>query len=104
MDPEGETYTSTEKPLEDALLFVKPLELLAPQNVEVHALGFEIYIRQQKYLLAVKSLGKIAKIDKKTPCFKTNLDRLEAAVKAHKDLDPKIKQVVDLELVEINKA
>lgn len=79
------------------------MELLAPQNVEVHALGFEIYIRQQKYLLAVKALGKIARIDKKTPSLKTNLDRLEAAVKAHKDLDPKIKQVVDLELTEISK-
>ncbi|KAI7892284.1 NMDA receptor-regulated protein 1-domain-containing protein [Mucor mucedo] len=103
LDPEGEKYANTEKPLEDALVFVKPLELLAPQNVEVHALGFEIYIRQQKYLLAVKALGKIARIDKKTPSLKTNLDRLEAAVKAHKDLDPKIKQVVDLELTEISK-
>ncbi|KAG1104055.1 hypothetical protein G6F42_017140 [Rhizopus arrhizus] len=63
-DPEGEKYLNTEKPLEDALQFVKPLELLAPNNVEVHALGFDIYIRQQKYLLAAKSLSKIAKIDK----------------------------------------
>lgn len=102
MDPEGDKYANTEKPLEDALLFVKPLELLAPENAQVHALGFEIYIRQEKYLLAVKALGKIAKIEKKTP--KAKLDRLEAAVKAHKDLDPKIKQVVDLELAEISKV
>lgn len=102
LDPEGDKYANTEKPLEDALLFVKPLELLAPENAQVHALGFEIYIRQEKYLLAVKALGKIAKIEKKTP--KAKLDRLEAAVKAHKDLDPKIKQVVDLELAEISKV
>lgn len=104
MDPEGEQYSNTKTPLEDALQFVKPLELLAPQNVEVHALGFEIYIRQQKYLLAIKSLTKMASIDKNTPRFKTDLDRFEAAVKAHKDLDPKIKQVIDLQLAEIKKA
>ncbi|CAO0797103.1 unnamed protein product [Mucor circinelloides] len=103
-DPEGEKYLNTEKPLEDALQFVKPLELLAPNNVEVHALGFDIYIRQQKYLLAAKSLSKIAKIDKSDASFKANLDKLEAAVKAHTDLDPKIKQVIDLQLAEINKA
>ncbi|CEP08700.1 hypothetical protein [Parasitella parasitica] len=103
-DPEGETYLNTEKPLEDALQFVKPLELLAPSNVEVHALGFEIYIRQAKYLLAVKSLSKIAKVDKSSTQFKAKLDRLEAAVKAQADLDPKVKQAIDLELAEIKKA
>jgi peptide alpha-N-acetyltransferase len=103
-DPEGEKYLNAEKPLEDALQFVKPLELLAPQNVDVHVLGFEIYVRQQKYLLAIKSLTKIAKIDKTNSCFKVNLAKLEAAVKAHKDLDPKIKQVIDLQLAEIAKA
>lgn len=103
-DPEGDKYLNTEKPLEDALQFVKPLELLAPNNAEVWALGFEIYIRQQKYLLAAKSLSKIAKIDKNNANFKANLEKLEAAVKAHTDLDPKIKQVIDLQLAEINKA
>lgn len=103
-DPEGDKYLSTTKPLEDALQFVKPLELLAPFNVEVHALGFEIYIRQQKYLLAAKSLSKIAKVDKNSANFKANLNKLETAVKGHADLDPKIKQVIDLQLAEINKA
>ncbi|KAI8647238.1 NMDA receptor-regulated protein 1-domain-containing protein [Parasitella parasitica] len=103
-DPEGEKYLNAEKPLENALQFVKPLELLAPNNVEVHALGFEIYIRQAKYLLALKSLSKIANVDKSSTHFKANLDRLEAAVKGQADLDPKIKQAIDLELAKINKA
>ncbi|GAA5798156.1 hypothetical protein HPULCUR_003556 [Helicostylum pulchrum] len=104
LDPEGESYMNTKTPLEDALQFVKPLELLAPQNIEVHELGFEIYIRQQKYLLALKALSKIASINKDAPCFKIKLDRLESAVKAQNDLDPKIKQVIDLQLTEIKKA
>lgn len=103
MDPEGEKYINTEKPLEDALQFVKPLELLAPNNVQVHALGFEIYIRQEKFLLALKSLNKMASINKGFPAFKTNLDRFETAVKVQKELDPKIKQVIDTQLEEIKK-
>ncbi|KAG1141209.1 hypothetical protein G6F37_003358 [Rhizopus arrhizus] len=98
-DPEGESYLNTDKPLEEALKFIKPLELLAPQSAEVHALGFEIYLRQEKFLLAVKSLSKTTT----TACFKNNLERLEKAYKAKQDIDPKIKQVIDLQLTEIKK-
>ncbi|KAI8368769.1 NMDA receptor-regulated protein 1-domain-containing protein [Blakeslea trispora] len=100
-DPEGEKYLNTQTPLEDALLFLKPLELLAPQNPEIHSLGFEIYLNQQKLLLATKSLYKVAQSDKHYPSLKANLDRLEAAVSSQKDVDPKIKQVIDLQLAEI---
>ncbi|KAI8371285.1 NMDA receptor-regulated protein 1-domain-containing protein [Choanephora cucurbitarum] len=100
-DPEGEKYLKTETPLDDALQFLKPLELLAPENAEIHSLGFEIYLNQQKLLLATKSLNKVAKGDKNHPSLKANLDRLEAAVSAQKDVDPKVKQVVDVQLAEI---
>ncbi|KAG1584121.1 hypothetical protein G6F48_008092 [Rhizopus delemar] len=98
-DPEGESYLNTDKPLEEALKFIKPLELLAPQSAEVHALGFEIYLRQEKFLLAVKSLSKTTT----AACFKNNLERFEKAYKAKQDIDPKIKQVIDLQLTEIKK-
>ncbi|KAG1473785.1 hypothetical protein G6F56_000751 [Rhizopus delemar] len=98
-DPEGENYLNTEKPLEEALKFVKPLELLEPTSVQVHALGFEIYLRQEKLLLAAKALSKTTK----TSGFKNNLERFEKAYKAKQDIDPKVKQVIDLQLTEINK-
>lgn len=72
---------------------------MAPQSAEVHALGFEIYLRQEKFLLAVKSLSKTTA----TACFKNNLERFEKAYKAKQDIDPKIKQVIDLQLTEIKK-
>lgn len=90
---------NTEKPLEEALKFVKPLELLEPTSVQVHALGFEIYLRQEKLLLAAKALSKTTK----TSGFKNNLERFEKAYKAKQDIDPKVKQVIDLQLTEINK-
>ncbi|PHZ10316.1 N-terminal acetyltransferase A, auxiliary subunit [Rhizopus microsporus ATCC 52813] len=103
-DPDGEKYVNTEKPLEEALRFIKPLELLAPESAEVNALGFEVYIRQNKLLLAVKALSKIAKVDKKTSCFESRMERFEKAYKAQqKDLDSKITQVIDSQLAEIRK-
>ncbi|KAI8994648.1 NMDA receptor-regulated protein 1-domain-containing protein [Pilobolus umbonatus] len=104
LDPEGDSYLHTENPLEDALQFVKPLELISPDSAEVNALGFDIYIRQQKYLLAAKALYKISKVEKSSPSFKSRLESLEKAVKDHKDLDSKIKEIVDIKLSELKKS
>jgi peptide alpha-N-acetyltransferase len=103
-DPDGEKYVNTEKPLVEALKFIKPLELLTPESAEVNALGFEVYIRQNKLLLAVKALSKIAKAGKKTPCFESRMERFEKAYEAQqKELDSKIIQVIDSQLAEIRK-
>ncbi|KAI8884470.1 N-terminal acetyltransferase A, auxiliary subunit [Backusella circina FSU 941] len=101
-DPNGEKYVNTAKPLDDALLFVKPLERLTPDSAQVHALGFEIYLRQEKYLLAVKALSKLAKIGH--PELKTNIERFEKAVQGRDNLDSKIKTVIDTQLTAIKKA
>lgn len=88
----------------EALKFIKPLELLTPESAEVNALGFEVYIRQNKLLLAVKALSKIAKAGKETPCFASKMERFEKAYEAQqKDLDSKIIQVIDSQLAEIRK-
>ncbi|ORE13778.1 N-terminal acetyltransferase A, auxiliary subunit [Rhizopus microsporus] len=103
-DPDGEKYVNTEQPLVEALKFIKPLELLTPESAEVNALGFEVYIRQNKLLLAVKALSKIAKAGKETPCFASKMERFEKAYEAQqKDLDSKIIQVIDSQLAEIRK-
>ncbi|KAI9277379.1 NMDA receptor-regulated protein 1-domain-containing protein [Sporodiniella umbellata] len=99
LDPEGESYLNAKKPLEEALKFIKPLELLDPNSSEVHSLGFEVYIRQEKLLLAVKSLSKT----KKSLNFKNNLERFEKAYKSQNDIDAKVKQVVDQQLDELKK-
>jgi peptide alpha-N-acetyltransferase len=81
---------------------VKPLERLSPDCAQVNALGFEIYMRQEKYVLAVKSLSKLAKAGH--PELKANIGRFEKAVQARADLDPKIKSVIDAQLTDIKKA
>lgn len=78
-DPNGEKYLNTTTPLEDALQFIKPLQLLAPNDVETHALGFEIYLRQSMWLLALRCLVKTSEIDKSHPSIAPNLERFKKA-------------------------
>ncbi|KAL0091618.1 NMDA receptor-regulated protein 1-domain-containing protein [Phycomyces blakesleeanus] len=102
-DPFGEKYLNTTTPLEDALHFVKPLQQLAPNLIDTHTLGFEIYIRQNKWLLALRCLVKTAQINKSHPSFKVNLERFQKAV-ASATLDPTIRKVVDHQLASLTKA
>lgn len=38
-------------PLEQAIKFLKPLQLLASNRIETHLMAFEIYFRKGMYLL-----------------------------------------------------
>ncbi|KAI8988124.1 NMDA receptor-regulated protein 1-domain-containing protein [Mycotypha africana] len=102
-DPDGEAYLHTEKPLEDALQFVQPLTLLAPDNLDVGTLAFDIYLCQQKYLLALKSLVKISQINKESQDFKLRLGQFEEALKKQPSLDSRMKQAIDVQLVELKR-
>lgn len=65
-DPYGTKYAQTTTPLEDALQFVKPLQSLAPTNPTTHRLGFEVYVRQAQWLLALRCLVKLRQLDADT--------------------------------------
>jgi peptide alpha-N-acetyltransferase len=66
-DPFGKTILETKEPLEAAMKFLAPLLESSPQLVEAQRVGFELYIRRKKYLLATKSLLAINALDPKDP-------------------------------------
>ncbi|CAJ0631183.1 15872_t:CDS:2, partial [Entrophospora sp. SA101] len=68
-DPEGEKLVKTINPLEDAFKLLVPLQELSQKRIETHLLAFEIYIRKDKYLLALRSLIRAYYIDKENPCL-----------------------------------
>ncbi|KAI8365330.1 NMDA receptor-regulated protein 1-domain-containing protein [Radiomyces spectabilis] len=103
-DPEGDKYLETGHPLDDALQFVKPLEQLAPSLIDTHTLGFEIYIRQKKWLLALTAILKTSQIDASHSSIKTNLDRFQKQVSAAGPLDPTVQKVIDEQLPKIKQA
>ncbi|RAL65080.1 hypothetical protein DID88_001187 [Monilinia fructigena] len=63
-DPNGEKLAATTEPLNDAMKFLTPLLQFSPKNIDAQILGFEVFLRRQKYLLALKCLIAATAIDK----------------------------------------
>ncbi|ORZ01390.1 NMDA receptor-regulated protein 1-domain-containing protein [Syncephalastrum racemosum] len=94
-DPYGTKYAQTTTPLEDALQFVKPLQSLAPNNPTTHRLGFEIYVRQSQWLLALRCLVKLRQLDADTTEL---VARFKKDVAAAGTLDPVVQKAIDAQL------
>ncbi|KAF9324501.1 hypothetical protein BGZ91_002916, partial [Linnemannia elongata] len=97
-DPEGTKYTKCEDPLGEALKFLQPLQQLADTRIETHLMAFEIYIRKNKLLLALKALLKSIKIDANHATLHEQLVRFALAIQkssSAKALKPSVKAVID---------
>ncbi|KAF9195710.1 N-alpha-acetyltransferase 16, NatA auxiliary subunit, partial [Haplosporangium sp. Z 27] len=93
-DPEGTKYTKVADPLAEALKFLKPLQELASERIETHLHGFNIYIRQNKLLLALRSLLKAHKIEPNNPVLHEQLVRFAITFQKASP-KPSIKAVID---------
>ncbi|KAG9324170.1 hypothetical protein KVV02_007399 [Mortierella alpina] len=95
-DPEGLKYIKAEDPLGEALKFLKPLQELASERIETHLMGFEIYIRKNRLLLALKALLKSVQLDANNATLHEQLVRFALAVqKAGDSIKPAVKTVID---------
>lgn len=47
-----------EKPLDEAIKFLTPLQLLAKERIDTHLMAFEIYYRKGKPLLMLQSIKR----------------------------------------------
>lgn len=79
-----EKLSRPENPLEKAIEFLKPLQILAKDNIETHLLAFEIYYRKNKLLLMLQSLKRAFKIDA------NNCVLLESLIRYQKLLETKL--------------
>ncbi|KAI1320538.1 N-alpha-acetyltransferase 16, NatA auxiliary subunit [Mortierella claussenii] len=98
-DPEGWKYSKTEDPLGEALKWLKPLQQLADQRIETHLMAFEVYIRKNKLLLALKALLMSHKLDPNHATLHEQLVRFALAVSkatsATPTLNSSVKAVID---------
>ncbi|CAG7920613.1 unnamed protein product [Penicillium olsonii] len=74
-DPLGNALVQTQDPLQDAMKFLTPLLECTPKNIEGQCLGFEVYSRRNKHLLAVKCLAAAHAIDPSNPTLHLQLLR-----------------------------
>lgn len=66
-DPRGEALLKTETPIDDALKLWAPLQANHKDKAETWLAGYELHLRKQQYLIALRDLVTAAKIDPEAP-------------------------------------
>ncbi|KAL6706521.1 hypothetical protein ACN47E_005460 [Coniothyrium glycines] len=93
-DPNGELLLRTKEPLEVALRFLRPMLELSPQNIEAQNVGFEVYLRKEKYLLALKCLEAAKQIDSENPKLHEQSIRFRQAIGKVSNLSPQASHII----------
>ncbi|KAJ5570131.1 N-terminal acetyltransferase A complex subunit n.t1.c1 [Penicillium hispanicum] len=97
-DPFGNTLVQTKDPLRDVMKFLTPLLELSSQNIEAQCLGFEVYLRRNKHLLALKCLTAAHAIDPSNPTLHLQLLRFRKTLDSLPEpLAPQVAEVVNAE-------
>ncbi|KIX95167.1 uncharacterized protein Z520_09083 [Fonsecaea multimorphosa CBS 102226] len=97
-DPFGKTLVETKEPLKDAMKFLSPLLEFCPDVVGAQEVGFEVYLRRKKYLLALKCLLEMKRLGAKESEVKELGARLRKAFEAsEKDVPEQVREIVKAE-------
>ncbi|KAI9792611.1 MAG: hypothetical protein M1833_001064 [Piccolia ochrophora] len=79
-DPSGLKLAQTSEPLKDALKYLIPLLELSPKSINAQIVGFEVYIRRKKYLLALRCLLAASRLDATNPTLHEQTIRFKQAL------------------------
>ncbi|EEH45636.1 peptide alpha-N-acetyltransferase complex A subunit NAT1 [Paracoccidioides brasiliensis Pb18] len=94
-DPLGTKLVQTSEPLKNAMKFLSPLLECSPGNMDVQTTGFEVFIRRNKYLLALKCLLASHSIDSENPALHTQIARFRKAIDTLSEpLPPNVSEVI----------
>lgn len=85
-------------PLEKAIDFLKPLQLLAKDYIQTHLMAFEIYYRKNKLLLMLQSLKRARLIDPNNAQLQSCILRFQKVLNETKNIPPPVKQVIEKEV------
>ncbi|KAM3071346.1 hypothetical protein ACMFMG_008938 [Clarireedia jacksonii] len=97
-DPNGEKLAATTEPMTDAMKFLTPLLQFSPNNIEAQVLGFEVYMRRKKYLLALKCLLAASSLDSEHSKVHEQKIRFKQAITSELDsVPPKSAEVIKSE-------
>ena len=102
-DPFGKQLVETKEPLKESMKFLGPLLECCPELVDAQLVGFEIYMRRKKYLLAAKCLLKLNSLDEKhksIPIFSEQLKKVMA--EKPEGLSPKVADILSEQMKELS--
>lgn len=91
----------TDEPLEQAVKFLRPLQVLAPENVETHTMAYDIYSRKGKLLLMLQSIKRGIKACRSDPKLYTCLVHFQLYVKSQGELPTHVQTVIAKEMAKI---
>ncbi|KAL8988505.1 MAG: hypothetical protein Q9177_002434 [Variospora cf. flavescens] len=95
-DPQGITLAQTTEPLVDAMKFLTPLLEYSPKNIEAQHVGFDVFIRRRKYLLALRCLLAARSIDSSHPLSYEQTIRLRHTLQSLPEpLPPQISEALE---------
>lgn len=97
-DPKGEKLLQTSEPLLEAMKFITPLLEFSPKNIQAQQVGFEVFLRREKHLLALRTLLASHAISPSDPTTHEQAIRLGQKFRAQTEPpDRKIQEVIAAE-------
>ncbi|KAI1735409.1 tetratricopeptide [Xylaria scruposa] len=101
-DPLGLKLASTDQPLVEATKFLLPILQFSPKNIDGQVAGFEVYIRREKYLLALRCLNAALAIDATNPVVHEQAVRFRQELSSKlASLPTKVAEVINTEFTAI---
>ncbi|KAL8936969.1 MAG: hypothetical protein Q9211_003925 [Gyalolechia sp. 1 TL-2023] len=97
-DPQGIRLMQTTEPLVAAMKFLTPLLEYSPKTIEAQQVGFEVFVRRKKYLLALRCLLAAQSIDSSHPLTFEQSIRLRHSLQTlPESLPPKTTETLESE-------
>ncbi|OTA99846.1 hypothetical protein M426DRAFT_324834 [Hypoxylon sp. CI-4A] len=94
-DPNGIRLVTTPEPLAEATKFLAPILQFSPKYIDGQIAGFEVFIRREKYILALRCLNAALAIDPEHPTVHEQVVRFRQALNSKLDsLPPKVAEVL----------
>uniref|UniRef100_A0A6M2DS14 Putative acetyltransferase n=1 Tax=Xenopsylla cheopis TaxID=163159 RepID=A0A6M2DS14_XENCH len=94
-----EKLALVEDPLEQAIKFLKPLQMLVADNIETHLMAFEIYYRKNKLLLMLQSIKRAIRVDPENSMLHTCIIRFYEVMQGmFPNVDGAVKAVLEKEV------
>ncbi|KAI5862529.1 N-terminal acetyltransferase A, auxiliary subunit [Durotheca rogersii] len=87
-DPNGYKLATTADPLAEATKFVAPILQFSPKYLDGQVAGFEVFMRREKYLLALRCLNAALTIDAENPTIHEQVVRFRQALNSKIDSLP----------------
>ncbi|KAI1334949.1 NMDA receptor-regulated protein 1-domain-containing protein [Xylariaceae sp. FL0016] len=94
-DPYGLKLATTAEPLVEATKFLAPILQFSPKNIDGQIAGFEVYMRREKYVLALRCLNNALVVDPANSTVHEQLVRFRQVLKTKlSSLSSKVQEVL----------